>query len=27
VVDSAIHVTLEQEVRYARGEAPPPKSR
>jgi len=24
VVDSAIHVTLEQEVRYARGQAPPP---
>jgi ferredoxin len=25
VVDSAIHVTLEQETRFARGEAPPPK--
>ncbi len=24
VVDSAIHVTLEQETRYARGQAPPP---
>lgn len=27
VVDSAIHVTLEQEVRYARGQAPAPGAR
>ena len=27
VVDSAIHVTLEQETRYARGQAPPPTDR